>query len=55
MKGFLFGVVITALAIVSGVLLVSHLGLFPIGADNPPGRVERLLAARAMNVYADKH
>ena len=29
--------------------------LVPIGADNPPSSLERSLAGRAMDVYADKH
>jgi hypothetical protein len=37
------------------VIAVTHIGLYPIGADNPPGRLERTLAGRAMDVYADKH
>jgi thiosulfate dehydrogenase len=55
MKGFVLGVVFTLLAAMGGVFLVSRLGLYPIGADNPPGGLERSLASRAMNVYADKH
>ena len=55
MKYFLFGIVWTLVAIASCVFLVSHFGLFPIGADNPPGGLERRLAGRALNVYADRH
>jgi len=55
MKGFVAGVIVTIVALVAGVLAVANLGLFPIGADNPPGRVEKMLASRAMNVYADNH
>jgi mono/diheme cytochrome c family protein len=55
MKGFASGVIATIVVLVAIVLAVANLGLFPIGADNPPGRVERMLASRAMNVYADKH
>jgi mono/diheme cytochrome c family protein len=46
---------VTLVAIATGVYLVSRLGLYPIGADNPPSQLERMLAARAMDVYADKH
>jgi len=49
MKGFVFGVLVTLVA------LVAQNGLYPIGADNPPGALERRLAERAMDVYADKH
>lgn len=55
MKGFILGVIVTIVAIASGVYLVSRFGLYPIGADNPPGSLERMLASRAMNVYVDKH
>jgi hypothetical protein len=50
-KEFVLGSVATLAAIVVGVFLVSHFGLYPIGADNPPGTLERSLAGRAMNVY----
>ncbi len=55
MRGFALGVIVAFAIIVSGVLLVSHFGLYPIGADNPPSRIERTLAGRAMDVYADRH
>jgi thiosulfate dehydrogenase len=55
MKNAFFGVAGTLIVIVGGVFLVSHLGLYPIGADNPPGSLERSLAGRAMDVYASKH
>jgi len=55
MKTFVLGIVVTLVAIVSGVFLVSRLGMYPIGADNPPSSLERNLAGRALNVYADKH
>ena len=55
MKGFILGVFVTLLALVGGVYLVAQNGLYPIGADNPPGALERKLAMRAMDVYADKH
>jgi mono/diheme cytochrome c family protein len=34
---------------------VSHFGLYPIGADNPPSAIERTLTMRAMDEYADRH
>jgi mono/diheme cytochrome c family protein len=55
MKGFALGIVITLLLITAGVFVVSQFGLYPIGADNPPGTLERSLASRAMDVYAAKH
>jgi mono/diheme cytochrome c family protein len=55
MKGFIAGIVVTLVAIACGAVLVSRLGLYPIGADNPPGALETALAGRAMDVYADNH
>ena len=55
MKGFIAGILFTLIAIAAGAFAVSHLGLYPIGADNPPSGLERALAMRALDVYADKH
>jgi mono/diheme cytochrome c family protein len=55
MRGFVAGIVVTLLALAAGIVVVTHYGLYPIGADNPPGHLERALAMRAMDVYADKH
>jgi mono/diheme cytochrome c family protein len=55
MKGVVVGIIGTVVAIAGGAFMISRFGLYPIGADNPPGRLERMLTARAMNVYADKH
>jgi len=55
MKAFFSGVIATLFAIAVTVFAVAHLGLYPIGADNPPGGIERALASRAMDVYASKH
>src|SRR3954470_23186978 len=55
MRGFVLGVIATIVAFVILVVAVTYLGLYPIGADNPPSQLERTLAGRAMNVYADKH
>ncbi len=55
MKGFIAGIIVTLLAIGVGAIGITHLGLYPIGADNPPGAIERTLASRAMDVYAEKH
>ena len=55
MKCFVLGIGATLVVIVCAVWLVSHFGLYPIGADNPPSGWERRLAGRAMDVYADRH
>src|SRR3954447_22399696 len=55
MRGFIVGVVVTLLAITVGVFAVSQFGLYPIGADNPPGAIERAIAGKAMDQYAEKH
>jgi mono/diheme cytochrome c family protein len=55
MRAFIFGVLVTLLVLAATVWTVSTYGLYPIGADNPPGSLERRLAMRAMDVYADKH
>jgi mono/diheme cytochrome c family protein len=55
MKGFILGVVIT-LAVLYGIFyLTLSQGLFPIGADNAPGKLERKYANMAMDEYVDKH
>jgi len=55
MRGFIVGVLLTFLVFTCSVFALSHLGLYPIGADHPPSGLERTLAGRAMDVYADKH
>lgn len=55
MRGFVAGVIVTLLVLAGGVYVVSTFGLYPIGADNPPSSLERRLAGRAMDEYADKH
>ena len=55
MRGFLAGIIVTLLVLACSAFAVSRLGLYPIGADNPPSSLERSLAGRAMDVYADKH
>jgi len=55
MRGFVLGILTTVVSLVVIVIAVTHLGLYPIGADNPPGHLERTLAGRAMDVYAEKH
>ena len=55
MKGFIAGILFTLGGLFCAAYVVSMYGWYPIGADNPPGGLERALASRAMNVYADKH
>jgi mono/diheme cytochrome c family protein len=55
MKRFLAGVLFTLLILAGTVFAVSHFGLYPIGADNPPGGLERALASRALDEYASRH
>ncbi len=55
MRKFGAGVIVTLIAAACSVFVVSRFGLYPIGADNPPSGLERALASRAMDVYADRH
>jgi mono/diheme cytochrome c family protein len=55
MRAFVFGFGAAVAVMALGVFLVSRLGLYPMGADNPPGSLEHSLASRALDVYADKH
>lgn len=55
MRQVLGGVVLTVLVIAAGAFLVIELGLFPIGADNPPGALERRLANLATDAYVSGH
>jgi mono/diheme cytochrome c family protein len=55
MRGFLGGVVVTLLVVLGGAYLVLYLCLFPIGADNPPGVLERRLAHTAIDAYLAKN
>ena len=55
MRSFIVGILITLLVFACGVFAVSRFGLYPMGADNPPSGLERALAGRAMDIYADKH
>jgi thiosulfate dehydrogenase len=54
-RAFIAGVLFTFVVLGVAVWTVSRLGLYPIGADNPPSGLERSLAGRAMDVYADRH
>jgi mono/diheme cytochrome c family protein len=55
MRGFVTGVVLTLLAIVGGTLVSLYLGKIPLGADNPPGTLERMLANMAMDEYVERN
>jgi mono/diheme cytochrome c family protein len=55
MKGFILGVILTLVALYGGFYLTIKQGWFPIGADNPPGKLERKYADLAMDEYVDKH
>ena len=55
MRGFILGVIFTLIVIFCGVYGTVHFGLFPVGADNPPGKIERSLANQAMDEYVDRH
>ena len=55
MKAFVLGIVVTLVAMAAAVWCASRFGLYPIGADNPPSTLERTLAGRAMDAYAENH
>jgi mono/diheme cytochrome c family protein len=55
MRGFLAGVVVTLLVLATSAYAVAYFGLYPMGADNPPSRLESTLSMRALDVYADRH
>ena len=55
MRSFLAGVVVALLMVFGGAYLVIYLGLFPVGADNPPGTLERRLARTATGAYMAKY
>lgn len=55
MRKFFLGVILTLLALAAGGLLVASQGLFPIGADNPPGALERRMANMAVDAYVEGH
>ncbi len=55
MKGFILGVIVTLLVLYFGFYLTVSQGWFPVGADNPPGHLERKYANMAMDNYVEKH
>jgi hypothetical protein len=48
MKGFLLGIVAAAL-VLSGVLLLALMGFVGMRADNPPSKIETIVAGRSMD------
>jgi len=55
MRGFITGVVLTLVVIIAGGYEYLHQGKFPVGADNPPGTIERWLANMAVDEYVDRN
>jgi thiosulfate dehydrogenase len=55
MKGFILGIVFAVVIGLCAAYLFLYLGKFPIGADNPPGALERSLANTAMDQYVDRN
>jgi mono/diheme cytochrome c family protein len=55
MRGFLGGILVTLLALLGVVFLVISFALLPLGADNPPGALERRLAHTATDKYLAKN
>jgi thiosulfate dehydrogenase len=55
MRGFIFGVILTVAVLIGGVYFALATGKFPVGADNPPGKMERSLANMALDEYVDRN
>lgn len=55
MRKFVLGAVATLVVLAGSVLLYLWLGLFPVGADNPPGRIEHALAKMAADAYVARN
>jgi mono/diheme cytochrome c family protein len=55
MRGFLGGIVATLFVVLGGVFLVANRGWFPMGADNPPGFLERRLAHMCVNAHVARY
>jgi mono/diheme cytochrome c family protein len=55
MRNFVLGAATMLVLPAGGVLLYLWLGLFPIGADNPPGRLEHALAKTAADAYVERN
>lgn len=55
MRGFITGVLLTIVVILGGIYLLLSQGKFPVGADNPPGLVERYLANMAVDQHVERN
>lgn len=55
MRGVLGGVALTLILLFGGAFLVINRGWYPVGADNPPGTLERRLAHMATDAYVSAH
>jgi len=55
MRNLILGVVVTLIALVLGGLAVATLGLVPTNADATPPRLERRIAASALDASMDRH
>jgi mono/diheme cytochrome c family protein len=55
MRGFLAGIAVTLIIVFGGGYLIANRGWVPIGADNPPGSMERRLTHMAVDTYVDAH
>jgi thiosulfate dehydrogenase len=55
MRGFITGVLLTVVAILVGIYLYFHSGKFAVGADNPPGTIERWLTNMAMDEHIERN
>lgn len=55
MRGFVGGIAITLIVLLGGGYLVFNRGWIAIGADNPPGTIERRLSHMATDAYVEAH
>ena len=49
------GVVLTLVVLGGGAWLAANRGWIPVGADNPPGALERRVANMAVDAYVERH
>ncbi|MBZ5572381.1 MAG: cytochrome c [Acidobacteriia bacterium] len=55
MRNFILGIVATLLVIVLGGLAIANLGLMPTNADATPPKIERRIAASALDASMERH
>jgi len=55
MRAFITGVLLTVVVILAGTYLLLSQGKFPVGADNPPGWLERRLANMAVDQHVERN